>query len=132
MEIQVSNPLGNDCFSDSDLFANQSESGGRSRQSNHLTNLLLGGKPFQMCFDLRTDPNLDLRQKQSFANGFDTWISIKIYSDLRTDPNRELRPGNRFVNIWHTDARSDLSPDADFSRKANLDVVPNLDLRRKP
>ena len=27
------------------------------------------------------------------------------------------------MNIWHTDARSDLSPDADFSRKADLDMV---------
>ena len=61
-----------------------------------------------MCFDLRTDPNFDLRHAHSFTNGIDTCIAIQIYSDLRTDPHRELHPGNRFVTIWNTDPRPDL------------------------
>ena len=60
---------------------------------------------------------------QWIHDGIGCLDSVQICSDLRTDPNRELLPGNRFVTIWHTDARSDLPPDADFSRKVDLDVV---------
>ena len=42
-----------------DLFAHQSESGGRSRQWNNSTNIWFGDKSVQMCFDLRTDPHPD-------------------------------------------------------------------------
>ena len=52
---------------------------------------------------------------QWIHDGIGCLDSVQICSDLRT--------GNRFVTIWHTDARSNLPPDADFSRKVDLDVV---------